>query len=404
MASRTAVLVSLLFFSGMLRAASLSAIVKDPSGGVVAGATIVADGKSTLQTVTDAQGSARFEELPVGSYHMTVVKDGFETWQRTIVIADKPAELSVFLKLKINTAAIPAPGKKGSMANADANYAALRGGKLNKVYSVENLVLARDAGTFTFRSGSFSFQPPVLGHVAAGVFVGNGNFQLKPGSEIAVKHLHFLAGVDAVNEDFTALVVYFTDSTFEEVTRNAELIDATPKRQEEAFQRVKDVIEFRREEPSTLFSHGDPPPRILTRLESILYRIDPPPPPRHLSLLERVLNSEDIPNYEAEMLAEIYNSQTGSFRAFLRGKEHSDLRFLLNPHGAIPMISASEEVAVLNYDPFGKADGVWYLAHLGSEVQAGAASSHEDKRLIAPEHYRLQVSIRAPTSREKRPT
>ncbi len=60
----------------------------------------------------------------------------------------------------------------------------------------------------------------------------------------------------------------------------------------------------------------------------------------------------DIPNYDAEVLEELYNGENpGSFRAFIRGKKYADLRFLLNPHGAVPVLPAPEEVALLDFDP-----------------------------------------------------
>jgi inorganic pyrophosphatase len=61
---------------------------------------------------------------------------------------------------------------------------------------------------------------------------------LKPAFEIAVKHLRLIAGMDSVDEDFTALVVYFSDSTFDEIKQHSEVTDESPERHEQAFQRV----------------------------------------------------------------------------------------------------------------------------------------------------------------------
>ena len=362
-------LACILLYAPLLQGAALSAVVKDPSGGLVAGASVVAEGKALpapLQALTDTQGRARFDPLAAGSYRITVTKEGFELWERTVAIGDKPFDLNVSLKLKTVTTSVQVSGRRSPLANSDPNYHALRGGKLIKVYRVNNLVLTRDVGTFTFRAGSFSFLPPVLGQVATGVFVGDGNFQLKSAFEIATKHLHRIAGIDSVDEDFTAMVVYFSDSTFDEIKQHSELADESPERHEEAFKRVKSVLEQRRE----------------------------PLPGHPLTLLERLLNYEDIPNHDAEILAELYNpAQRGSFRAFLHGKKHSDLRFLMNPRGAMPMLAAPEEVALLNFDPYSETDGIWYLSHLTSELAAGTASSSEEKRLIVPEHYRMQVLV-----------
>jgi hypothetical protein len=166
--------------------------VKDPSGAVVSGASIslqqIPRG-AQFQTTTDALGRFRFKKAAAGSYNLQVIKDGFEPSKQTVTIADKPVDLSLSLKLKVLTETVQVSGKRSPLANSDPNYIALRGGKLSKVYRVNNLVLARDAGTFTFRSGSFSFLPPVLGQVVTAVFVGDGNFRLQPSSGIAIKHL-----------------------------------------------------------------------------------------------------------------------------------------------------------------------------------------------------------------------
>ena len=363
-----------LLFAPCLQAASLSGVVKDPSGAVVARAAVAAQPLprgALLQAVTDTQGRFRFDNAAPGSYTISVAHDGFDPWERKIAVADKPVDLNISLKLKTVTTTVQVSGRRSPLANSDPNYQALRGGRLTKVYRVENLMLKRDVGTFTFRSGSFSFLPPVLGRVTTGVFVGDGNFTLQPAFEIAVKHLHRIAGVDSVDEDFSAMVVYFTDATFDEVTQHSDLADESPKLHEEAFRRVKETLETRREPPSPLLRGA-----------------------RQLSLLERILNYEDIPNIEAELLAELYNpSQGGSYRAFLRGRKHPDLRFLLNARGALPILAAPEETALLNFDPAGETDGIWYLSHLAAELQALHASSNEDKRLIAPEHYKMEILL-----------
>src|ERR1035438_5060673 len=168
------------------------------------------------------------------------------------------------------------------------------------------------------------------------------------------------------------MVVYFSDSTFEEIRQHSQLADESPARHEAVFKSVKDVLERRIEPASPLARHVE-----------------------RVTRLQVLLNYEDIPNYEAEILAELYNpAQRGSFRAFLRGRKHPDLRFLLNPSGAMPVLKAPEEIALLNYDPASESDGIWYLSHRAGELDAGAASSTEDKRLIAPEHYQIDVYIR----------
>jgi hypothetical protein len=332
-------------FCASLHAGSLTVTVKDPGQALVADAAVevaAADNVTQRQAhreTTDTSGRVTFDQLSAGSYRVAVTKEGFASWEGSVKVGDRPVSLAVSLKLSPVSSSVRVTARRSPLANSDPNYQALRTGKLSKVYQVSNLVLTRDAGTFTFRSGSFSFLAPVMGHVTTGVFVGDGNFQMKPVGDLAVVRLKRLMGSESVSEDFTAMVVFFSDATFDEVKAHSEIVDESPVRHEEELKRVRSVIQGRREPRETW--------------------------PR--SQMELLLNYEDIPNYDAEILAEIYNGavgeHAGSFRAFLHGKKYSDLRFLLNPHGAIPVLQTPEEVAVINFNPNSYADGVWYLSH-----------------------------------------
>ena len=367
---RRRILLLAILWAPALFAATLNITVKDPSGALVLGANVAVapqPGGAGQNQNTDLQGHTSFD-LPAGQYHVSVSHTGFENAERDATIANRTLDLTFTLKITAANTTMQISAKRSPLADSDPNYQALRKGHLTQVYRVSNFTITRDVGTFTFRSGAFSFLPPVLGHVTTGVFVGDGNFQLKPAFDLATDHLHRMMGADAVSEDFTAMVVYFSDSTFDEVKKSSQLADESTLLEEEALKRVKDLLETRRA-PNTIT--------------------------RPLTMLERMLTYEDIPNYEAEVLEELYNGENpGSFRAFVRGKKYSDLRFLDNPHGAMPTLPAPEEVALLDFDPSSFSDGVWYLSHYATELRAGRASSTEDKRLIAPEHYKLDTLVR----------
>jgi hypothetical protein len=175
-----------------------------------------------------------------------------------------------------------------------------------------------------------------------------------------------MMGSESVSEDFTAMVVFFSGATFDEIKEHSQIVDASPVRHEEELKRVRSVIQSRKSPESLL---------------------------RPLTRLERMLNFEDIPNYVAEILADLYNGDTGergSFRAFMRGKKYGDLRFVVNPHGAMPVLQAPEEVALVDFDPNSDSDGVWFLAH---SIRETKPDSKDEKRLIAPEHYRIEAGI-----------
>ncbi len=62
--------------------AALNGTVTDPSGAMVPGAQVSAEAPTIgvkRQTLTDAAGVYRLPSLPVGSYVLTVAKDGFQT-------------------------------------------------------------------------------------------------------------------------------------------------------------------------------------------------------------------------------------------------------------------------------------------------------------------------------------
>src|SRR5205807_3437929 len=67
--------------------------------------------------------------------------------------------------------------------------------------------------------------------------------------------------------------------------------------------------------------------------------------------------------------------------------------FVRNRVGALPQLDSPEEVALINYDPDGMDDGVWYSAHLKAEYTNRTASSREDRRLFATRHYKIETVI-----------
>jgi len=100
-------------------------------------------------------------------------------------------------------------------------------------------------------------------------------------------------------------------------------------------------------------------------------------------------------NVDADLLAAVYNRDHPRFiNAYIRGKKHKDLRFFVRARvGAIPQLDSPEEVAVINYDPEGMEDGVWYLAHLKAEYDRHTASSQEERRIFATHGYKIETIV-----------
>lgn len=82
--------------------------------------------------------------------------------------------------------------------------------------SVHNLVLQRDRGQITFTDGTIYFQAPIDGHVYGAVFIGTGKFHAAaPPVKFELDNLRRLIHAVAVDSDFHAAVLRFTDDTYE---------------------------------------------------------------------------------------------------------------------------------------------------------------------------------------------
>src|SRR5260370_1356063 len=81
------------------------------------------------------------------------------------------------------------------------------------------------------------------------------------------------------------------------------------------------------------------------------------------------------------------------FCAYMHGRRYHDLRFLIDPRGAMRHLPSPEEVGLIHLDPLGTHEGIFYLTHLKSEWQNSTASSSEDKRIVGLKHYRIETTI-----------
>jgi hypothetical protein len=183
---------------------------------------------------------------------------------------------------------------------------------------------------------------------------------LKPAVATESARLLYTLGAAEVDEEFDAALLYFTDATAEEVRKQAKPGPVVARNEAE-------LQKFRSQLRSRVETSRSP--------------------------MESVMFGDGIPNLDAEVLAELYNpAHAGSFIALLHAHKHPQMRFLIRPQGAIPAMGP-EEVALLNVDPSGDQDGIWYMAHTLPESQAHTNSSNEDKRVIATEHYDMDVHV-----------
>jgi hypothetical protein len=96
-----------LFTSGRLLAgvtASISGTVTDPSGAVVAGASVTATNVETgiaTSLTTNAQGFYSFQSLPLGNYTISVQQSGFKGYSQTGLVLDVNSALTIDVQLQV---------------------------------------------------------------------------------------------------------------------------------------------------------------------------------------------------------------------------------------------------------------------------------------------------------------
>jgi hypothetical protein len=358
-----ALLVSFFTLPGWLHAATISGTVKDPSGAVVPQARIEITGGDLAQPValaTDSAGRFTLPDLKPGKYVVRVTKDGFETLEKTIDPTETaPLELTLSIAQAQTKVEVPAQVS----GNADPVYRTLRSISLGKTFRFDNFSFSCDVADFHFEKGTLTWLQPVEGVVTGAVFVGSGHFHLKPATALDEREIERRIGSKEVDEDFGEIVFRFTGDERDLFFKG--LGDQLEPSNEAAivFQRWKEHMRQRREVPT--------------------------------SFTEAVMNGERIDNVDADILAAVYNHAHPAFLdAYMHGKKHRDLRFLVRTRvGAMPELDSPEEVALVNFDPGGMEDGVWYLDHLKAEYGAGTASSMQDRRLFATVGYKIETVI-----------
>ncbi len=109
-------------------------------------------------------------------------------------------------------------------ANSDPIYQQLRQIKLSgKAAAVQNLVLKRDAATFTFKKGTFYFLEAVEKQFTGALFIGEGEFYMTPVLKVEQQHLKHLTGGPSITEKFSKMVLRFTDDTYKEITASGSV-------------------------------------------------------------------------------------------------------------------------------------------------------------------------------------
>ncbi len=348
-----------------LYAATISGTVQDTTGAVIQGARIEISGPDLAQPIvllSDGLGKFSSGDLKPGKYSVRATHDGFEPLAKAVELKDS-SELTLTLEVAHAEVNIAVSEKAAAFANSDPLYRQLRGLGVGESYRVENFNLVIDVGTLEFRKGTITFLSPVQGVVTGAIFIGDAHFNLKPVLDLDRHELSRRSGADEVNENFTQAVFRFTSKIHDNFVRGIKERVDTPADAAAVFGRWKERARHRHQEAT--------------------------------SLTEDLLTGESMDNVDADVLASLYNEvHPVFFNAYIHGEKHKDLRFFLRARvGALPQLDSPEEVALINYDPQGMEDGIWYLAHLKSEYSNGTASSQEDRRLFATDRYKIETVI-----------
>jgi hypothetical protein len=228
-------------------------------------------------------------------------------------------------------------------ANSDPTYQQLRNLTLgSESIAVEAIDLKRDAATFHLKSGTVCFVPPVQGKVTGAVFVGEGSMSFDPPAADERRSLKFLTKSDVFAEDFSHLVLRFTDSTYEELKKSGGR------------------------------GQGNCDAGLLKDSQNATrHRL-------HYNLDGRIL--EDVLRPES----------AGLFVAFVHGKHYDDkLLYVVDPNGA-PEI-AEEQVGLMTYDE--NKEGVWSASRLSNDSKSRLGTAAASSSRIHIEDQNLDTTI-----------
>ena len=347
-----------------LSASTISGTVTDSTGAVIPQARVEISGGDLTQPVvlsTDGAGKFASGDLKPGKYVVRTTKDGFEPHEESVDLTES-SELQITLGVARQEIGIQVPGTGSTSANSDPVYRKLRNVGLGASYRFDNCTIELDAGTFQFQRGILTFLSPVEGVVTGAIFIGDGHFNLKPATPLDAHEISRRSGASEVDEDFTEIVFRFTAGEHNRFLSHLGGNTESPQAAE-VLKHWRDKVRERRE-----YAEG---------------------------FTQYLLEGETMDNVDADLLAAIYNAaHPPFFNAYIHGKKRKDLRFFVRARvGALPQLDSPEEVGLINYDPAGMDDGVWYLSHFKAEHDKHTASSLEDRRLFATHHYKIETVI-----------
>ncbi len=359
--------LSLLAITGVtLSAAVISGIVKDSSGSSTPRAHIEILGGGLPAALTfdaDLQGRFASPDLKPGSYTIKVTAAGFEPSTQAVEVSSSNQNLVIALQVVTLRQEVTVEGKVSARANSDPLYRQLRDVQMGLTFQLRDFDLKLDVGSFHLAQGTLTFLSPVNGHVTGAIFVGRGHFTLKPVQALDQQEMVRRAHAPQVDEEFSSVVFRYSGNLNQHLTA-AVKEKATDAGAANTFWQWEEKVRRRRESPS--------------------------------GFSDSMLNGSDIDNIDAEFLSWMYNPVQDHtiFQAYIHGDKHKDLRFYMRTRGgAIPQLGTPEEIGLMNFDPEGLDDGIWYLAHTQAEYRANLANSYQERRFVAARKFKVETVL-----------
>jgi hypothetical protein len=223
----------------------------------------------------------------------------------------------------------------------------------DKAAIAENVIFKRDAANFTFLTGRIAFAAPIGGRVLAAKFSGEGKFEIEPPSAIDQRQLARFAKSPKLEDTFSEAVFYFTDDTYEEMTKLMKVRDVPGA--------DRGIFASSQKNFSENFN---------TWLDSVRKR------------------NPAIRNIAARMLADLTdNSSKGFFLAHFKGSKSGELLFHISWNRdmlVMPAVSKGEEIILLRLNP-GQYYEWWSGFHLSSEYKQSPHPDHRTLHVRCPE-------------------
>ncbi len=231
--------------------------------------------------------------------------------------------------------------------NSDPTYQELRKDVLSgEMASVHDVVLQRDAAKISLREGKVYFLAPVNGKVTGGVFIGDGRLLLAPASQHEKQSISHLTKEDKLDDSCSAMVLRFTDETYDEIKKQGEVGKGD----------TKDAA-------------GE------------------------LDELNKILRNRLHHNLHARILQDVLSERPGSlFVAFAKSRKYGRLLYAIDPFpGPLSVAMDPEEVILYVYDE--DKWGTYYSSHRLEEYGPSARSVRHHSAVVQIQDQDLDISI-----------